>query len=346
MRESMIKFSADDLAVGVAQLVRYEQGSGLGTYRQHFAAYLALAIQMERILYLKAFVTPEGAPDVTGWMPSHINHPDRAKYAKDVGLGPWYLAVRHALRLTYRNQRRVTTLTNGQQLTGWPLAVGIIVVGIASAAGATWWGVDKNEKEAEVEKFRLSAALTHSLRDLEARVATGQPLPDPPKAISEAAAAEEAFPWWGIGAGVVIGGGAAYGIMRGLRRPVRRANPRRRMVAPRRRRRAQPPAARRARKAAAKRTVTKKRRVTKKRVTKKRAKVKRPAPNPRKAKARTKRPTKKARVRRAPKRVPKRSPKARTKRPAKARVRRPAKRPRRAGKKAPARRATRKSAGR
>ena len=172
-----------------------------------------------------------------------------------------YLAALNAARRLYYGSRDVAMVEPSLALpetaeAAIPVIIALTLVGIAAVAGATWYGVDKNEKSAEVQKFaaQATAEVDAYIKDLQIRVAAGQPLPPPPKSIVTAAKAEATSRIGLIATGVVLGSVAVAGLMHFTEKtPATRTNPRR--IAPRRRNtHAKPVAAARTRTAAKRRT--------------------------------------------------------------------------------------------
>lgn len=180
----------------------------------------------------------------------------------DVRVAPVYEAALYAVRSVYRHWRRVSPdsvliLPGAAEVAGNPWALVVAVVGVAAAAGLTWWGTDANEKAAEVAKLSagLAAQTDQYIRDLQIRVAAGAPLPPPPPPLDKTAYQERSYNWWIAGAGVLAGGALAYAGYRAFSgggggggsramvparsnpSPRRRASARKALPAPRRRRR-------------------------------------------------------------------------------------------------------------
>lgn len=255
MKEAQISVSAADWARGEQQLTRYANGDGRGLLADHYLAYLVLAVRLERMINVVAWYERlrngeiEAIP-TTGldeWIPPKVNSPEglimaeRAQrwFVPHNGLGDAYLAVRHVLRNTLTTSRlivpgRPLSGTNAEQLgIVWPVA--FVVVGLAAVGAAYYYGKDRNEKEAEIAGMSLAANVDKYLKNMDARLLAGQSIPAPPATIQAMANQERQFPYWAIGAGIVLGGAAVMGLRAAFTRPAIRVNPRR-SVTPRRRR--------------------------------------------------------------------------------------------------------------
>jgi len=277
MKQARVTIDAAEWARGEQQLIAYANGNGLGKLGDHFLAYATLAVRVERLNNITALLEnikmgkleqlPSSGLDV--WVPPHINHPDGLRMAERAqrwlvnhnGLGDVWLAARHVLRNTVTTSRLIQPPgklagPSGDQLgIAWPIA--FAVVGLAAAAAGYYYGKDRNEKEAEIANMALAANVDQYLKNIEARILTGQTIPPPPPQIQTMASQERNYPMWTIGAAVVLGGVAALGVMNAFSRrpvmvnpsrktytprsrqlPARRANPSKKTAAPKRRRRA------------------------------------------------------------------------------------------------------------
>jgi hypothetical protein len=299
------------------------------TYANNFRGCVELLLQAERLLFF-AEPVPIGtweelarvvAPRVGG-KGSALDR-EVAGGTLEAYLADTYLAATFAVRRLYSGAHRVSgasvlTLpppeTEGVELGVIPwVAYPIILIGIAAVAGGTWWGVDRNAKQAQVSMnaATLAAEVDIYIRDLQARIAAKLPLPDPPRSVIAAATAERTGYLWVLGAGLGLGGAAVYGVVKGLKAPAprRMSNPVRRRLRSPKRAAKKVPARRTAKKTttrrAAKKTTT--RRAAKKAPTRRVAK-KAPARRTAKKTATKRNPKRKAKktaTRRAAKRKPK-----------------------------------------
>ena len=256
MEDNTISFTGDDWNRGAAQLNKYALGVATGTLAEHFAAYMVLAIRMERTLNVIAVgemvhrgeleKMPEAGLDE--WVPLVVNSPNGLAYAASnsiANVSDGWLAVRHTLRNTINTSRllkRGTGLEAAELGYVWPVAVA--VVGLAAVGAGYFWGTDRNEKMAEVENLKTYAHVAEYMENINAHMLAGQPIPPPPEPIKRMADTEREYPYWALGAGLVLGGLASYGVYQVLRIPktttvasrqltTRRANPAKRKAAPR-----------------------------------------------------------------------------------------------------------------
>jgi len=340
MEDNTISFTGDDWNRGAAQLNKYALGVATGTLAEHFAAYMVLAIRMERTLNVIAVgemvhrgeleKMPEAGLDE--WVPLVVNSPNGLAYAASnsiANVSDGWLAVRHTLRNTINTSRllkRGTGLEAAELGYVWPVAVA--VVGLAAVGAGYFWGTDRNEKMAEVENLKTYAHVAEYMENINAHMLAGQPIPPPPEPIKRMADTEREYPYWALGAGLVLGGLASYGVYQVLRIPktttvasrqltTRRANPAKRKAAPRKatpKRKAPPKKATPKRKAPPKKATPKRKAPPKKATPKRKAAPKKATPK-RKAPPKKATPKRKAAPRKA---TPKRKAPPKKKNPLKA----------------------------
>lgn len=258
--ETQIEFSSQDFAAGVAQLARYKAGQTRGSYAEHMSACMVLASQTEFLTQLAYAHKVQNLPadastEVWVWEQICINQQcvigGSQERADAVGFGKLYAATQQVIRDLVNGSR-----TTGRRLGGGQLPPGgvedspalafpaipvgvyyaVTIIGSLAVAGYTWWSVDKNEQEAEVEKHsaNLAAQLAQYQAWLDDNYRRGEPPPPAPPFIDAAAMQDKQSNWWALAAGALVGGLAVVGITQAMKTPTyRRA--RRRMSNPRRR---------------------------------------------------------------------------------------------------------------
>ena len=214
MPELRHDWTAEDLARGEAVLTGWNKGQVVNTYADNFRGVLAMQANADS-LYPEGFVSELLGGGVLG------DSYEQAKADHKAGdlRGTAYLANAAAIRWLFNTSRRVEggepVLKFPTLPAGVPIVVAAAVVGVAAVAGLTWWGVDRNEREAEVEVKRAAAAAEVQIyvARVKAAVDTQTPIPEPPDMVKKFAAVEASTSWWLLGFGAIGGAmivGAAW----------------------------------------------------------------------------------------------------------------------------------------
>lgn len=102
-----------------------------------------------------------------------------------------------------------------------PIIIALTVVGVAAVVGTTWFAIEASQDKVELEKHRITvlSQVDLYLKDLQARIAAGAPLPDPPSPVVAAAEADSVSGPIMLGAGLLLGAAAVGGAVYALRKP-------------------------------------------------------------------------------------------------------------------------------
>jgi len=243
--EKQITFTPGDYGAGEYQITYYEGGQTKAPLYAHFAAYMVMAIGVERAIRFQRWREQgaEGMPPALSAF--RVNDPAMLKaievnhFLRDAFLATrWFVQqLNVAPHIDPPHQAQASALG---QIPPWLDPSTLLKVTCVSTAGivaSTFWGMGRNEKWAEVSKFEAETAAQVAMyaKQLEAAAAMGAPLPAPPKSVAAIAAEQRSSTTFGLVVGGVLLAGAGYGIHRAMKKPKRRRNPA--PVAPRRARR-------------------------------------------------------------------------------------------------------------
>jgi len=239
MAELRDKWTAEDFARGEAVLKGWSSDQRSNTYADSFRGVLAMQANADT-LYPGSFVSELLGPVTLGSarelaIQSYRN-PTKDEPSHDHARGQAYLANIRAMRMIFNQARQVTggpVFDVPTVPAAIPLVVAGAVVGVAAVIGATWWGVDRNTKQAEVSKVAAIASAEAQIyvARVKAAVDTNTPIPDPPDIIERMASAEASSGIWLAGAGAILGAvavGSVWYAASNKRPAYVRANPTRR----------------------------------------------------------------------------------------------------------------------
>ena len=238
MKEKQINWTIGDGLRGTATLEAMFDGRNVWTQADAFRAMVDMCARAERVFFMAA---PGGAIPADAML---LTIGGRSKAELDtvpdeVELA--YYATQRALASLFYTARRVHPTTPTIDIpvdvpAALPIVVALTVLGVTAVAATAWFAAESGEQKVELERHRITvlSQVDLYLKDLQARIAAGQPLPDPPSSIVAAGEVQKNTGSIMLGAGLLLGGAAVAGVVVGLKRAERApvvSNPRRRAAA-------------------------------------------------------------------------------------------------------------------